>query len=231
MKLVFSLIIILLAVATGQAQQLQGYFISTTKAWVTDLLFFEGNHFTYNQSTCTGLVKGSGTFIVQNSTLILHFDNTSDLSAIAATTCNGQYKGGFYVKVVDGATNAPLPGVTISISNSRRNSIGTSTTNSGEAWLDYIPTAQDSLLVAYVGYATQRLSFRSFSGTCWKVSLGNTEYVAAGTTYSYPLEAIHHGSFTAQLSVDQKSSYAHFHYKRISATRAVAVLKSREQRQ
>jgi hypothetical protein len=220
----------LLAASTSWAQQLQGYYLSSSSGFESYLLFFECNNFVFSESGCTGMSKGKGTFIVLHDTLQLRFSNPDGPMPLVAS-CSNQPPTRLGIQVIEGSSGESLPGVSIYITPtpSGTSQIGTSTTVTGQAWLDYTPLATDTLIVGFVGYATQRIPLTGLGGKCLKVALTHTYYLDASTIQRFPLERLRRASFTAHLSQDEKSSYAHLRFKRVSAGKAKRFFQEREQ--
>lgn len=204
--------------------------MSNSSGFDTDLLYFEGNHFVYNGYGCQGTSRGKGTFIIQHDTLLLRFGSLAAPAPLVLSRPK-QPSTQLSVQVVEENSNEPILGASVYITPTLTGAkpLGTSTTNTGQAQLNYTPSATDTLVVAFVGYAIQRIPLASLGGKCLRISMGHTDYVEAGTTYRYPLERLHRASFTAHLSNDEQFSYAHLRYKRISASKAKAILNAREQ--
>lgn len=175
----------------GQAQPLHGGFITDqgkAKFWThSDFLWFNNGRFVYHNELER---YGDGTFQLAGDSLILQFDTWTKpplpirIDTIAPTP--GRLTG-IRVRVLDEGNQEGLPGTRIS--STTHPDVGTATNMDGQAYLNYTPTAGDSIRAHYLSY--EKVSFATMPGDNREYTITlrpQSSRVPSGTHRVYLLE-------------------------------------------
>lgn len=197
MQLRYLLFVSCLPISHGWAQSLQGTFLPNYGKEVIsfeyEALRFNGTHFDYHMSGCTGDYSGGGTYTLQADTLKLHFESNNAAAFVKAEPYAGEANPArFYFKVLDASTHQALPGATVVSKDFKH---GASTNNAGEATLAYAAVPNDSLEVSALGYGNVCIPASSLSSQSFTVALAKSNRIAAGTEYVYTIRKLRDKGF------------------------------------
>ncbi|MDO7876823.1 hypothetical protein Q5H93_18910 [Hymenobacter sp. ASUV-10] len=175
----------------GQAQPLQGGFITEqgkAEFWMhSDFFWFNNGRFVYHNDRGR---YGGGTFQLAGDSLILQFDTWTKPPLPIRIDTIAPIPGrltGIRVRVLDEGNQEGLPGT--SISSTTHPDVSTATNMDGQAYLNYTPTAGDSIRAHYLSY--EKVTFATMPGDNREYTISlrpQSSRMPSGTQKVYLLE-------------------------------------------